>query len=88
MWNVNVTTDNWKVVQETDVVFLAVKPHLVEEVIDKLSEHKDTIKDKLFVSILAGIPLKRLESVSIPAASWGSALVYKTLICMRKRWPL
>lgn len=64
-WNVNVTTDNSKVVQESDVVFLAVKPHLLDEVIDTLSDSKKAIRKKLFVSILAGIPLKRLESVSI-----------------------
>ena len=52
-----ITPFNKVVVNESDVIFLAVKPQVIDKVLDEL---KDT--NKLVVSIAAGITLKHLES--------------------------
>lgn len=63
----NITTDNGKVAEEVDVIFLAIKPHILPTAIANIY---DTVSDcqkvhnKLFVSILAGITLSALENVS------------------------
>jgi len=54
---VEATESNLRVVDESDVVFVAVKPQNVDEVLDEI---KDT--DRLVISIAAGIPLRRLEA--------------------------
>ena len=54
---VEATESNLRVVDESDVVFVAVKPQNIDEVLDEI---RDT--DKLVVSIAAGIPLRRLEA--------------------------
>ena len=54
---VEATDSNLRVVDESDVVFVAVKPQNIDEVLDEI---KDT--DKLVISIAAGIPLRRLEA--------------------------
>lgn len=61
----HVTTSNPKVVEDTDVIFLAVKPVVYPIVMSELenSPNARNIKNKLFVSVLAGIPLKELEKV-------------------------
>lgn len=60
----NVTNQNGEVVQQADIVFLAVKPGIlptaIANVLDTLSV---PVKSKLFVSILAGIALEQLENV-------------------------
>jgi len=56
---INITTNNKVVVNRSDVVFLAVKP----QVIDNVSEDiKDNVNGKLVISIAAGVRLKKLES--------------------------
>lgn len=54
---VEATDDNLKVAEDSDVIFLAVKPQNIDVVLDEI---KNT--EKLVVSIAAGIPLDRLES--------------------------
>ena len=55
------STSNVEVVQSSDVIFIAVKPHMVEPV---LKEVTPIVTDEnLFVSIAAGITLKTLEEV-------------------------
>lgn len=53
---INVTKDNRKVVKVSDIIFLAVKPQVISDVLDDI---KDT--DKLVISIAAGVRLKALE---------------------------
>jgi pyrroline-5-carboxylate reductase len=53
---VEATESNLRVVDESDVVFVAVKPQNIDEVLDEI---RDT--DKLVISIAAGILLRRLE---------------------------
>lgn len=62
---VDVTDDNAEVVRRADVVFLAVKPQVVN---DLLAAARAAAKDPLFVSIAAGVTLARLESGLGPAA--------------------
>lgn len=61
----NVTIDNCEVVLKSDVIFLAVKPDILPSVVENIRKNPIAreIKDKLFVSILAGITLNRLESL-------------------------
>ncbi len=54
------TESNTEVVNAADVVFLAVKPHQVEEVLNGVSDHFDSAR--LLVSIAAGVTLEKLES--------------------------
>ena len=54
---VEATENNLKVIDKSDVIFIAVKPQNIDEVLDEI---KDT--DKLVISIAAGIPLRRLEA--------------------------
>jgi pyrroline-5-carboxylate reductase len=55
--NVKTTENNLEVVKNSDVIFIAVKPQNIDDVLDEI---KDT--GKLVISIAAGIPLKRLEA--------------------------
>ena len=55
---VKISTDNLVVVKSADVVFLAVKPQIIDSV---LGEIKDNVKGKLIISIAAGVKLGRLE---------------------------
>lgn len=63
----NVFTDNSIVAKEADVIFLAVKPHILSDALNQMftSENVKDIKNKLFISILAGITTTNLEKVSI-----------------------
>ncbi len=56
---INVFSDNKELVNNSDLVFLAVKPQNIDEVLDEI---KDNVKNQLIVSIAAGITLSRLES--------------------------
>ncbi len=55
---IDAATNNQEVIKKSDIVFIAVKPQVVDSVLDE-DELKDT--DKLVISIAAGIKLKRLE---------------------------
>lgn len=55
---VDVTNDNNKVVRKSDIIFLAVKPQVIDNVLDGLNN----VGDKLIISIAAGVKLKKLES--------------------------
>ena len=54
---VSITDDNCVVERECDVVFLAVKPNIIELVLDELKGYKD----KIYISIAAGVSLDYLE---------------------------
>ncbi|MBW2989931.1 pyrroline-5-carboxylate reductase [Candidatus Woesearchaeota archaeon] len=54
---VKTTKDNKEVIDRSDIIFLAVKPQAIDEV---LQEIKDT--SKLIISIAAGVKLKKLET--------------------------
>lgn len=54
---VETTEDNSRVVKKSDTIFLAVKPGVVPEVLDKL----DISEETLLVSLAAGVPLDLLR---------------------------
>ncbi|EEZ98115.1 pyrroline-5-carboxylate reductase 3 [Tribolium castaneum] len=57
------TTQNGDVVCDADIIFLAVKPHILPSAVANIYETmKKPVKGKLFVSILAGITLEALEN--------------------------
>jgi len=56
---VDVTTDNKKLVKGCNVVFIAVKPDVVGQVLEEVF---DFSKGKLFVSVAAGVSTKFIES--------------------------
>jgi pyrroline-5-carboxylate reductase len=59
-----VTDDNLEVVRESRAVLLAVKPQQIDEVLTGVaSADKIRLKDKLFISIAAGITIARLTGV-------------------------
>lgn len=58
--------ENATVVEEADIIFLAVKPHILAEAVANVYatlKNPAKITNKLFVSILAGVTLESLENV-------------------------
>lgn len=60
IYNVTPATDNRTAVKKSEFVILAVKPQDINEV---LGEIKDSIDDRVIISIAAGVKLKRIRSV-------------------------
>lgn len=60
-YHINVTTDNRAVVQNSDIVFLAVKPYLYESVIKEIRD--DITAGHIVIAIAAGQTLSRMESL-------------------------
>merc|ERR1712029_1045700 len=54
-------TDNNEVIENSDVVFISVKPHLYIVMFDRLSDERRRYGDKLWISILAGVVLSDLD---------------------------
>ena len=67
--------DNSKAVQDSDVVVLAVKPWLVENII---AEIKPELKDKLLISVAAGVRHERIDVYAMPniAAEFGESMTF------------
>ena len=61
-FGINITQDNAKAVNQADVIVLAVKPQLMEKMCQDLQGNV-SLEGKLFVSIAAGIPSKRLKQM-------------------------
>lgn len=59
VYGITVTTDNRKVAEASDIIFLAVKPYMYEEIIEEIRDLVD--EEKLVVAIAAGISLSRLD---------------------------
>ncbi len=59
-YGIATTTDNHELVRWADLIVLAVKPQVIDRVLDPLQN--DFVHDSLVVSIAAGVPLRALES--------------------------
>lgn len=57
--NIEVVTDNTIVARKSDVIFLAVKPHFIDVVLQQIKE--GLTEDKLIVSIAAGVCTSTIE---------------------------
>lgn len=55
------SVDNGFVAENADMIFLSVKPTVLDEAISGI-KNKEKVVNKVFVSILAGVPLAKLES--------------------------
>ncbi|KAF2881080.1 hypothetical protein ILUMI_25082 [Ignelater luminosus] len=61
----HITTKNGYILDEADVIFLSVKPHILPEAAANMFETSQPNKatNKLFISILAGVTLESLENI-------------------------
>lgn len=59
---VHTTSDNAQAAAQAEVVILAVKPQLMEQVCSALID-KPELSNKLFISLAAGIPVARLRAM-------------------------
>ena len=64
--DITVTTDNSFAAREADIIILAVKPWLMEEVITDIRQHFDSI-NQIFVSVAAGVSLEKLSKWICPS---------------------
>ncbi|UOQ43611.1 pyrroline-5-carboxylate reductase [Halobacillus salinarum] len=55
-YGINITSDNKKLAQESDILFLAVKPYIYKEVIEEIKD--EIAKDTVVVTIAAGVTLE------------------------------
>ncbi len=58
-YGINITTDNNEVVKKSDIILLAVKPQMLEGVIEEIKENID--ETKLLITIAAGKTMKWYE---------------------------
>jgi pyrroline-5-carboxylate reductase len=58
-YKVDGLNDNRAVVREAQTIVLAVKPQVIDQVLSDI--RPEVTKEKLFISIAAGVPLRRLE---------------------------
>jgi pyrroline-5-carboxylate reductase len=59
-YKVDGLSDNRAVVRETQTIVLAVKPQIIDHVLVEIQP--EVTQEKLFISIAAGVPLRRLEN--------------------------
>ncbi|XP_071451134.1 pyrroline-5-carboxylate reductase 1, mitochondrial-like isoform X2 [Hetaerina americana] len=56
------THDNGKVVEAADIIFLTVKPHILDSALSSINvQQVRKTEAKLFVSVIAGVTLRELE---------------------------
>lgn len=60
--DIPVMTDNKMLVIDSDVIFIAVKPNLVQSVLEEIKG--EITSDKLIVSIAAGVSTSKIESIT------------------------
>lgn len=64
----HISTDNGKIAEEADIIFLAIKPHILAAAVANIYDTINTpnkAANKLYISILAGVKLESLEKVCI-----------------------
>lgn len=81
--DINVSTDNEKAIDGTDIIIIAVKPWLVYDVMDPLSQ-KINWEKQMLVSVAAGITLAQLEDLSLCTPPAVFRVMPNTAIALRK----
>ena len=68
-YKINITEENTEIVDEADIVILAVKPQDMDQLLKRVSStFPHTLKGvKLLISIAAGYPIKRIERHLYPS---------------------
>ena len=59
--NIEVFSDNKKVAEFADIIFIATKPNQVETVLNDIKEYVNS--EKLIISVAAGVSTKKIESI-------------------------
>ncbi len=64
-YGISVMKDNFKVFSECEIIFIAVKPQHIYQVLSQISEHEgyQIPNRKIVVSIAAGITLRKIEAL-------------------------
>ena len=65
--------DNQSVVDTSDIVFLCVRPHIVEDVLTSI----DFRPDQQIISVMAGISLKHLQAICAPATDFSLTIPFR-----------
>lgn len=65
---VNLTHHNKETVQHSDVLFLAVKPHIIPFILDEIAANIEA--RHIVVSCAAGVTISSIEKVGIAAQGW------------------
>ena len=60
-YEINTTKDSVSLVKECDIVVVAVKPNVYEEVLKQIKDYIDT--EKIIVTIAAGVSIKSVEEI-------------------------
>lgn len=59
---VNITLENMLVIKNCDTIVIAVKPHVLDTVFNSIQKTmKHMVEDKLFISVLVGVSLDKLQ---------------------------
>src|SRR5579862_1747992 len=59
---VSVGTDNLAAVKDADIIFVCVKPQVVQEVMEQIRPHLH--KDQLIISVAASVPTSSIEKAA------------------------
>ena len=65
---VNLTRSNKETVRHSDVLFLAVKPHIIPFILDEIAANIEA--RHIVVSCAAGVTISSIEKVGIVAQGW------------------
>jgi len=77
--NMSFTTNNTECLNKSNVIVLAVKPHLYSDAIRTLADQGVRVKDKLWVSIMAGVTLEDLQAAIFTISSDTEDRVVRTI---------
>lgn len=58
---VNFTTDNIKVVRDSDIIFLTIKPYLYKDIINEIKDY--LTDDKIIVTVAPGISISDIKEI-------------------------
>ncbi|XP_011500141.1 PREDICTED: pyrroline-5-carboxylate reductase 1, mitochondrial [Ceratosolen solmsi marchali] len=60
-YGMNATLHNYEVIEHCDIIFLSVKPHILNEALQTCKSPSGVFKGKLYISVIVGISLNVLE---------------------------